>query len=72
MRLIDAKQASELLGVRLPRLYELTRLRKVPFVRFGERQLRFDPELLKAWVEREATVNAALARSDDNLQISTR
>lgn len=49
MRLIDAKQASEILGVRLPRLYELTRLKKVPFVRFGPRQIRFDPEALAEW-----------------------
>lgn len=60
MRLIDAKQASEILGLRLPRLYELTRLKKIPFVRFGERQIRFDPEILSAWVKREASSNTDL------------
>ena len=64
MRLIDAKEASKILGVRLPRLYELTRLKKVPFVRFGERQLRFDPEILRTWIEREATINNAADGSD--------
>jgi len=59
MRLINAKQASKLLGVRLPRLYELTRLKRVPFVRLGERQLRFDPELLAAWSKEEATKNVS-------------
>lgn len=64
MRLINAKQASEMLGVRLPRLYELTRLKKVPFVRFGERQIRFDPEILSAWVKREATSSTDLMNQD--------
>lgn len=66
MRLITAKQASAILGVRLPRLYELTRLKKVPFVRFGERQLRFDPEILEAWIEQEASANAIGASDEEN------
>ena len=49
MRLINAKEASEILGVRLPRLYELTRMRVVPFVRIGPKQIRFDPEALAEW-----------------------
>ena len=47
--LINARAASELLGLRLPRLYELARLRVVPFVRFGPKQIRFDPEVLAEW-----------------------
>jgi excisionase family DNA binding protein len=66
MRLIDAKQASKLLGVRLPRLYELTRLKRIPFVRLGERQIRFDPEILQAWVMREANLNSALISHEQN------
>jgi len=66
MRLITARQASEILGVRLPRLYELTRLRKVPFVRFGERQIRFDPEILETWVEEQAAANTTRVNRDDN------
>ncbi len=49
MRLINAKQASEILGIRLPRLYELVRLSVVPCVRLGQRQIRFDPDILKDW-----------------------
>ena len=51
MRLINAKQASEILGLRLPRLYELTRLKVVPHVRVGARQLRFDPLELRQWAK---------------------
>jgi excisionase family DNA binding protein len=61
MKLITAKQASEMLGLRLPRLYELTRSKKVPFVRFGDRQIRFDPDVLTAWIEQEARLNASLS-----------
>lgn len=49
MRLVDAKAASEILGVRLARLYELVRLKAVPHVRLGQRQIRFDPERLAEW-----------------------
>jgi excisionase family DNA binding protein len=49
MRLITAKEASEILGVRLARLYELVRLKVVPYVRLGPRQIRFDVEVLTAW-----------------------
>ena len=49
MQLIDAKQAAQLLQVRKARLYELVRLRLVPSVRLGQRQLRFDVDALTAW-----------------------
>lgn len=57
MKLITAKQASEILGVRLPRLYELARLKAVPFVRLGSKQIRFDPEKLDEWAKRGGTDN---------------
>lgn len=60
MRLINAKQAAEILGVRLPRLYELTRLRVVPFVRFGPKQIRFDPEVLAEWTRQGGLGNSNL------------
>lgn len=52
-----------MLGLRLPRLYELTRTKRIPFVRFGIKQIRFDPELLEVWVKQEAVLNASLAKS---------
>jgi len=58
VRLVSARQAAEMLGIRLARLYELTRQKKIPFIRFGKKQLRYDPEMLKEWVEQEAMNNA--------------
>lgn len=61
MRLIKAKQAAELLNVRLPRLYELTRQRLIPSVRVGEKSLRFDEVALREWVERGGVTQNAEA-----------
>lgn len=66
MQLIDAKQASKMLGLRLPRLYELTRLKRIPFVRFGERQIRFDPEILQDWVKHEAILNGVVTSHEQD------
>ena len=52
MHLITAKEASQILGIRLPRLYELTRQRLIPSVRLGERAIRFDEGALKEFIER--------------------
>jgi excisionase family DNA binding protein len=52
MRLIKAKQAAELLDVRLPRLYELARLGRIPSVRLGEKSIRFSEPALREFVER--------------------
>ena len=55
MRLIKAKEAAELLDLRLPRLYELTRQRLIPFVRMGEKAIRFDEAALAEWAKRGGT-----------------
>ena len=52
MRLIKAKEAAELLDLRLPRLYELTRQRLIPSVRVGEKAIRFHEAALKEFIER--------------------
>jgi excisionase family DNA binding protein len=50
--LIKAPEAAKILDVRLARLYELTRQRIVPSVRIGPKQLRFDREALREWIQR--------------------
>lgn len=64
MNLIGAKEACKMLKVRLPRLYELTRKGAIPAVRLGRRQVRFDPDVLKAWVEERSRLNVT-ARSGE-------
>jgi excisionase family DNA binding protein len=55
MHLITAKEASQILGIRLARLYELTRLRLIPSVRMGEKAIRFDEAALAEWAKRGGT-----------------
>ena len=63
MRLITAKQAAELLNVRLPRLYELTRQRLIPSVRLGEKAIRFNEAALKEFIERGG-ISTEVSESD--------
>lgn len=49
MKLITARAASDMLNIRLHRLYELTRQSAVPHVRIGRRQLRYDEGALIEW-----------------------
>jgi excisionase family DNA binding protein len=68
MHLITAKEASQILGIRLPRLYELTRQRLIPVVRMGEKAIRFDEAALREFIERGGiSVNAV---EQDNLRTS--
>jgi excisionase family DNA binding protein len=64
MRLITAREACESLGIRVARLYELVREGTVPCVRLGERQLRFDPEVLAAWSKNGGISNREPGKSE--------
>lgn len=50
-KLKTAKWVSELLGVKLARVYELTRENKLPFIQIGERQYRYSEIALMNWIE---------------------
>jgi hypothetical protein len=50
--LIKAPEAAKMLDIRLARLYELTRQRIVPSVRVGPKQLRYDPNTLREWIQK--------------------
>ena len=52
MRLLTAQEVSDVLQVPVARVYELVRLKLLPAVKLGERQIRFDEEKLQEWVER--------------------
>lgn len=57
MRLLTAKQASDVLQVALPRVYELAREVLPPgvVVRIG-RQVRFDEDALNSWIASGGTL----------------
>ncbi|MDQ3817759.1 MAG: helix-turn-helix domain-containing protein [Acidobacteriota bacterium] len=52
MRLLTAQEVSDLLQVPVARVYELVRLNLLPVVKLGERQMRFNEEQLREWIER--------------------
>jgi len=52
MKLLTAKEVSQVLRVKPARVYELARERVIPSVRLGERQVRFDEAALREWIAR--------------------
>lgn len=53
-KLLDYKALSQLLSVPVSTLYAWVHLRRIPFIRFSSRFIRFDPEKIEAWLrERE-------------------
>ena len=60
--LINATEAAKTLGIKPPRLYQLVRENVVPYVRLGERQLRFNADALKAFIDR----GGLAAQSNEN------
>jgi excisionase family DNA binding protein len=66
MRLIKAKEAAELLDLRLPRLYELTRQSLIPSVKVGEKSIRFNEVALREWVER-----GGITKNNEAVQVNS-
>jgi excisionase family DNA binding protein len=60
--LMDARQVSKRLGVRLHRVYELIREGRLPCVRLG-RQVRFDPNALEDFIASGGTKDRGQART---------
>ena len=48
-KLLDAPEVAEILNVSRARVYELVRQGVIPVVRLG-RQVRVDPDRLRAWI----------------------
>jgi len=51
-QILVAEEVAELLRVDKQRVYELVRTRKIPVIRVGERQYRFDSGAIRRWLER--------------------
>ncbi len=52
MRFRTAKEIATIFQIPLARVYELARTGVLPFVRLGERQIRFNEQELLAWSSR--------------------
>ncbi len=53
-----ANEVAELLRVDTQRIYELVRANKIPTIRVGERQYRFDEKAIQNWIERGGRMEA--------------
>jgi integrase len=51
VRLLKAEKVAELLDVKIQRIWELTREKKIPFIQIGDRQYRYSETALINWLE---------------------
>ncbi len=56
VRLLKAETVAELLDVKIQRVWELTREKKIPFIQIGDRQYRYSETALLNWLENGGTV----------------
>ena len=50
MRLLTANEVANILRVSTARVYELARIKSIPSITLGQRQVRFDETALLEWI----------------------
>ena len=50
-QLMNAKELAEITGLKLARIYDLTRRRKIPFILIGDRQYRYSAKEIERFIE---------------------
>jgi excisionase family DNA binding protein len=50
MRLLTANEVANILRVSTARVYELARMKSIPSITLGQRQIRFDETALRDWI----------------------
>jgi excisionase family DNA binding protein len=63
--ILVADEVAELLRVDRQRVYELVRRGAIPVIRIGQRQYRFNAEVIKQWIERGGSVEQSPANKGD-------
>jgi excisionase family DNA binding protein len=58
MRLLKASEVANILRVSTAHVYELARRELLPTVMLGERQVRFDHEVLREWISKGGCVQS--------------
>ncbi len=62
MKLLDYQEAADLLGVRRGTLYAWVSQKRLPFIRFSGRCVRFEEAALLAWVAEHRVTPTGLPR----------
>jgi excisionase family DNA binding protein len=59
MKLLTASEVANILRVSTARVYELARIKSIPSITLGQRQVRFDETALRDWISRSNSVRFA-------------
>jgi excisionase family DNA binding protein len=59
MRLLTASEVANILRVSTARVYELARIKSIPSITLGQRQVRFDETALLEWIGSSVTKTSA-------------
>jgi excisionase family DNA binding protein len=59
MRLLTANEVAKILRVSTARVYELARVKSIPSITLGQRQVRFDETALFEWISRSVRETSA-------------
>jgi excisionase family DNA binding protein len=50
-RLLTAEDVAEILGVKPPRIYQMSRDKQIPHIVIGKRQLRYTRSAIEKWLD---------------------
>lgn len=59
MKLLTASEVANILRVSTARVYELARIKRIPSMILGQRQVRFDEATLHEWISRSVRATSA-------------
>lgn len=59
MRLLTANEVANILRVSTARVYELARVKSIPSITLGQRQIRFDETALRDFINRSNSTRLA-------------
>ena len=71
-KLLDYKALSQLLSVPVSTLYTWVHLRRIPFIRFSSRFVRFDPVEINSWLDqrRKRHADGPVGAGKDDLRLT--
>ena len=66
MRLLTASEVANILRVSTARVYELARVKSIPSITLGQRQVRFDESALRTWIALASVRNCSASKEGQN------
>ena len=66
MKLLTAGEVANVLRVSTARAYELARMKSIPSITLGQRQIRFDETALRNWIALASVRNGSASKEDQN------